>query len=79
MTAACADALFSSRNVVLKVGARNRDVAVLQLLLALHGQNLIHDGIFGKGTFVALKAVQGKAKLNEDGIFGPKTRAALCR
>ncbi|TQV82749.1 N-acetylmuramoyl-L-alanine amidase [Exilibacterium tricleocarpae] len=71
------DSMFSSRRLVLKPSHKGTDVKVLQLLLAMHGRRLIHDGVFGQATRLALQAVQRSLQLAADGVFGPKSRAAM--
>lgn len=69
--------MFSSPTVILKSGDNNTDVAVLQLLLILHGKELASDGIFGAGTKKALESLQASLETRADGIFGPKTLALM--
>ncbi|ARU55372.1 hypothetical protein OLMES_1293 [Oleiphilus messinensis] len=71
------NALFSQDNLVLKIDDRGTDVNVLQLMLAMYGQKVMHDGIFGTGTKEALKQQQRLLLLQTDGIFGPKTRQKM--
>lgn len=69
--------MFSSPKIILKTHSRGRDVQVLQLLLSMHGEQLQHDGIFGRGTMDALKRVQHAVRVDADGIFGPKSLKAM--
>ena len=71
------DKMFSTATPVLKINDTGTDVFVLQLLLAMHGKSLIHDGVFGRGTKLALESVQRLLKLKNDGVFGPKSRKAM--
>lgn len=70
-------AMFSSSKVILKIGNRGFDVQVLQLLLGMHGRNVIHDGIFGKGTKSDLVIVQKSVRVLADGVFGQKSLQAM--
>ncbi|SMF55855.1 Peptidoglycan-binding (PGRP) domain of peptidoglycan hydrolases-containing protein [Alteromonadaceae bacterium Bs31] len=69
--------MFTSKKPLLKQGTKGNDVQAMQLLMGLYGQNLVHDGIFGKGTKQALVNVQKSFHLKADGVFGPKTYAAM--
>ena len=71
--------MFSSANVVLRRGSKGNDVRALQILLAMHGQTILHDGDFGRGTKAALIKVQKKFSLYPDGVFGSKSRAAMLK
>lgn len=69
---------------VLKRGDKNEAVYQLQLLLVKHGfagaaakVETFADGYFGDKTYNAVCKLQTKAKLNPDGIVGPRTFAAL--
>ena len=62
----------------LRKGAKGDLVAELQTkLTALGFDPGMIDGIFGTKTFNALTAFQTEAKLDVDGVCGPKTWAAL--
>ena len=54
------------------------EVVALQMLLnAVFTTSLKVDGVVGKATADAIKAAQTAAALPEDGVAGPKTKAAL--
>jgi len=54
------------------------EVVALQMLLnAVFTTSLKVDGVVGKVTADAIKAAQAAAALPEDGVAGPKTKAAL--
>ena len=66
----------------LRRGSRGMEVAVLQTQLntqAGPGPRLKVDGDFGMKTHSAVKAVQRKLRLKDDGIVGPKTHGMLAR
>lgn len=69
--------------MILKFGDKGADVITLQSQLKKagykdkSGRDLIIDGDFGPATEAAVMAVQKKAGLVADGIFGEKTRQAL--
>jgi soluble lytic murein transglycosylase-like protein len=68
--------LFGSRT--LARGAIGWDVSVLQFLLARRGVAAPRlNGNFGPGTRAAVIRFQRRARLPQDGIVGPATRAAL--
>jgi peptidoglycan hydrolase-like protein with peptidoglycan-binding domain len=73
------NALFSSEKILLKRGNRGADVSVLQLLLAMFGRLLIHDGILGSGTETALKTQQRLLRTKVDGVFGSDTRKKMLK
>ncbi|RMI02396.1 MAG: lysozyme [Calditrichaeota bacterium] len=52
-------------------------VKELQRLLVKHGYSLNPDGEFGRGTEAAVKDFQRRQGLDDDGIVGPTTWAAL--
>ena len=72
---------------VLRQGARGNDVKDLQVYLvrggylrkARRGQPPTIDGIFGRGTRLAVANFQHHVRLPADGVAGPKTMAALKR
>jgi predicted chitinase len=64
-------------NPYLRPGSRGNSVRSLQQRLNDIGYNVSVDGNFGPGTCAAVKACQGKNRLSDDGIVGPKTWAAL--
>ena len=61
----------------LKVGSKGLQVYYLQQDLNYLGCNLDTDGIFGSCTKGGVEQFQRKQKLVVDGIYGPKTRAAM--
>lgn len=62
----------------LKKGCQGDDVKELQRNLnTVLGTNLTIDGDFGKNTNNALLAFQKKYGLKQDGVYGPKSRAAM--
>jgi peptidoglycan hydrolase-like protein with peptidoglycan-binding domain len=61
----------------LKRGAKGMHVKYLQDALNVFGQNLTTDGNFGTGTENALRNFQDFWNLGADGVYGPKTAAAL--
>ena len=64
--------------VLLTVGSTGPDVAALQKKLAEAGFATGEtDGKFGNGTKEAVTAFQKSKKLQDDGLVGPKTSAAL--
>jgi peptidoglycan hydrolase-like protein with peptidoglycan-binding domain len=69
--------MFSGKNIVLKRMHKGQDVGVLQLLLAMLGKNMMHDGIFGLGTEKALMSLQKLFGLKADGIFGDISRKKM--
>ena len=59
---------------ILEFGSEGADVALLQKILKdLNYYNGDIDGIYGKGTFVAVKSFQEANGLSIDGIVGPNT------
>ncbi|MEU8655265.1 peptidoglycan-binding domain-containing protein [Actinoplanes philippinensis] len=61
----------------LKEGAKGTDVWEAQRLLNAKGAKLKTDGDFGPATEKAVRAFQRAKKLDDDGIIGPHTLAAL--
>jgi len=61
----------------LKRGDRGDDVVALQHLLNTEGYKVKIDGDYGQKTETAVKMLQKACHLEEDGICGPKTWAAL--
>lgn len=61
----------------IRKGAKGPAVAAMQGLLNRHGYNLEADGKFGGKTELALKDFQREKGLEDDGICGPLTWAAL--
>lgn len=51
--------------------------AVQAALYMCYGYNLALDGIFGGGTYSALRDFQSRHGLTADGIYGPNTARAL--
>lgn len=45
-----------------------------EALVGCNGQNIAIDGDFGPATFAAVKAVQKKYGLTQDGVYGSNTR-----
>lgn len=65
----------------LKMGSKGSDVEALQEQLNLrfgYHQQLLVDGRFGPRTEKAVKVVQYRSFLEQDGIVGSQTWAALC-
>jgi LysM repeat protein len=67
--------LFGSRQLVR--GEFGWDVAVLQFLLVRHGVKVPVNGYLDKPTLLGLRHFQRHAKLEADGIGGPRTFAVL--
>lgn len=66
----------------LPYGSKGPAVMVLQLMLKLMGYNfdkLITDGDYGDETKTAVQLFQSDYNLEEDGDFGPDTRAIFFR
>jgi peptidoglycan hydrolase-like protein with peptidoglycan-binding domain len=61
----------------IAMGESDGCVVELQNLLKGHGYSVTADGIFGNGTFNAVKSFQTAHGLVADGIVGPKTKTAL--
>ena len=61
----------------LRYGAKGNGVKWVQWHLNQYGEKLTVDGAFGVLTKAAVLRFQKKCKLVQDGIVGPKTRAAL--
>lgn len=56
----------------------NEAVSSLQYTLnACYGESLQVDGVFGNGTYNALKRTQSKIGVVADGVYGPQTRDAM--
>lgn len=62
---------------LLRRGDRGSDVKQLQRLLRGIGYDLDVDGIFGDLTECSVKSFQGTQDLEQDGVVGPLTWAAL--
>lgn len=63
---------------VLELGAKGKEVKLLQERLLLHGYNIgVIDGIFGKVTDAKTRDFQKSNKLLADGIVGVKTWGIL--
>ncbi|MBR4971679.1 MAG: peptidoglycan-binding protein, partial [Oscillospiraceae bacterium] len=58
-------------------GDSGSNVKALQQLLNKYGYGLVEDGIFGSGTYSAVKNFQASKGLAADGIVGPLTWAKL--
>ena len=64
--------------MLLRRGDRGPDVEALQANLAQAGFDPGGvDGIYGRGTETAVRALQAAASIREDGVHGPETAAAL--
>lgn len=63
--------------VVIATGESDGCVTELQRLLNGYGFNLTVDGIFGSGTYNAVRTFQSRHNLAVDGLVGPTTKAAL--
>lgn len=62
----------------LREGMEGEDVLAVQIRLAALGYYAGKlDGVYGSGTITAMKAFQGRNKLDVDGICGPDTIAVL--
>lgn len=62
---------------ILKSGAQGQAVADLQALLIGQGYALERTHVYDGATFAAVLDVQRAARLVADGVYGPKTAAAL--
>ena len=65
----------------LNKGSHGQAVAVLQLLLVTHRlvDDLLIDGEYGPLTAEAVRRIQEKYGLEQDGHFGPDTRSAFTK
>ncbi|MEM4707548.1 MAG: peptidoglycan-binding domain-containing protein [Candidatus Anstonellales archaeon] len=55
-----------------------RDVAIVQILAnRLFGANLLVNGVYDAETMAAVKALQGRVGVTQDGYFGIDTKTAL--
>lgn len=63
--------------VILKNGSKGDDVVTLQRKLKALGFTLSDDGIFGNGTERAVRELQKRSNLKDDGIVGKDTWAVL--
>jgi peptidoglycan hydrolase-like protein with peptidoglycan-binding domain len=61
----------------LRRGATGTQVRVLQALLNVRGQRVSEDGQFGPSTEAAVRNEQREARLDADGIAGPRTYSVL--
>ena len=64
----------------LDKGSKGPAVAMLQVLLVARGyndDNIIVDGDYGDATAEGVRQLQEEFSLEEDGHFGPNSRAAL--
>ena len=61
----------------LRLGSMGDDVSAWQASLRALGHAVVPDGIFGPITLGATKLFQRAQDLDQDGIVGPKTRAAM--
>jgi hypothetical protein len=61
----------------LRFGSIGGAVKRLQLALRAHGARIAADGEFGRGTEFEVKKFQRERGLNEDGVAGAATNAAL--
>lgn len=64
---------------ILKKGMTGDDVRELQTALNRAGYRVTVDGVFGSGTYTAVKTFQMTHNLTADGIAGPATWAELDR
>lgn len=67
-------------STILRRGDRGDAVKTMQTMLIKCGYscgNAGADGIFGSGTESAVRKFQKTSKLSVDGLYGPKTKAAL--
>lgn len=65
-------------NCVLGQGSAGQAVSALQNSLnKCNGQNIAIDGIFGSGTRQAVKNVQQRYGLTQDGVYGRQTNLAM--
>lgn len=62
---------------ILQLGSTGLEVVTAQKALTQHGFYLVPDGNFGAQTKAATRLFQHSEGLNNDGIIGPKTWAAL--
>ena len=62
----------------LKIGSSGTLVKILQCFLICHKQKITADGAFGNQTALAVKTVQSRYKIDNDGIAGKMTFRALC-
>lgn len=70
--------LYGSRPI--RRGMVGWDVSVLQFFLVRRGVATRGiDGVFGPGTYHAVRRYQARAGLHVDGVAGPVTRAALVK
>lgn len=53
----------------VRLGSKENDVKTLQTILNIYPS----DGIYGNGTYIAVKQFQKEHNLKEDGIVGPDT------
>lgn len=67
----------SAKDGMLRLGSKGARVRELQALLGRAGHRVEVDGDFGPTTRDALKAFQLQNGLTADGVYGPKTEAAL--
>jgi peptidoglycan hydrolase-like protein with peptidoglycan-binding domain len=65
----------------LNKGSRGPAVVVLQIILLARGYNpqIIPDGEYGEQTALGVKQLQTDLRVDQDGHFGPATRAALLK
>ena len=63
--------------VKLRTGSRGAAVEHLQTLLNQRGASIAVDGVFGRNTASAVRALQSAAGIGVDAVVGPKTWNAL--
>ncbi|MFQ6484039.1 peptidoglycan-binding protein [Brachybacterium epidermidis] len=63
--------------VKLRPGSRGAAVEHLQALLNQRGASIAVDGVFGRNTTGAVRALQSAAGIGVDAVVGPKTWSAL--
>jgi len=62
-----------THSTIIRRGDRGERVKQLQAALTLAGFPVAEDGIFGRGTELAVRAFQDSAGIEADGLVGPDT------